>query len=44
MLSQPWVSTSIILKKISLAHESFIEQYAIDEDFTDAYETLTHVT
>ena len=44
MLSRPWVSASIILKHSSLAHESFIEQYATDEDFMDAYETLTHGT
>ena len=41
MLSRPWVSASIILKHSSLAHESFIEQYATHEDFMDAYETLT---
>ena len=44
MLSRPWVSASIILKQIYLGHESFIEQYATDEDFMDAYETLTHGT
>jgi hypothetical protein len=27
-----------------LAHENFIEQYATDEYFMDAYETLTHGT
>ena len=44
MLSQPWLSASIILKHSYLDHESFIEQYAIDEDFMDAYDTLTHGT
>ena len=44
ILSRPWVSASIILKNSSFAHESFIEQYATDEDFMYAYETLTHGT
>lgn len=44
ILSRPWVSASIILNKSSLVHESLIEQYVVDEDFMDAYETLTHGT
>jgi hypothetical protein len=42
MLSRPIVNASTILKHDSLAHESFVEQYARDNDFKDVYEALTH--
>lgn len=42
MLSIPSLNTSIILQNSSLAHESYIEQYAIDTDSKDFYESLTH--
>jgi hypothetical protein len=42
MLSRPPISASIVLKNASLAHVSYIEQYANDEDFKDVYERLTH--
>jgi hypothetical protein len=44
MLSRPSVNASIVLQHSSLAHESYIEQYARDEDFKDVYETLIHGT
>jgi hypothetical protein len=42
MLSRPPISTSIVLKNASLAHVSYVEQYANDEDFKYLYERLTH--
>jgi hypothetical protein len=42
MLSSPVVNASTILKHNSLAHESFVEQYARDDDFKYVYEALTH--
>jgi hypothetical protein len=44
MLSRPSINASIVLQHNSLAHESYVEQYARDEDFKDVYETLTHGT
>ena len=44
MLSRPYLNASIVLQHSSLAHESYIEQYARDKDFKDAYETLIHGT
>jgi hypothetical protein len=44
MLSRPFVNASIVLQHSSLSHESYIEQYARDEDFKDVYETLIHGT
>ena len=40
MLSRPIVNASVILKHNSIMHESYIEQYAQDEDFKDVYATL----
>jgi hypothetical protein len=37
MLSRPPIVASIILKNDSLSHDSYIEQYAIDEDFKEVY-------
>jgi hypothetical protein len=33
MLSRPLIVASIILKNTSLSHDSYVDQYAIDEDF-----------
>jgi hypothetical protein len=44
MFSRPSINASIFLEYSSLAHESYIEQYARDDDFKDAYETLIHCT
>ena len=43
MLSRPPIVASIILKNTSLSHDIYVEQYAIDEDFKEVYEKLTHV-
>jgi hypothetical protein len=37
MLSRPIINASTILKHNSLAHESYVEQYARDDDFKDVY-------
>ena len=42
ILSRPPVVSSIILKNTSLSHDIYVEQYAIDEDFKELYEKLTH--
>jgi hypothetical protein len=42
MLSRPFINASVILRYNPLAHESYVEQYAKDEDFKDVYEALTH--
>ena len=36
------LTASVVLHKSSLVHESYVEQYRTDDDFKDAYETLTH--
>jgi hypothetical protein len=41
MLSSPPIVSSIILKNTSLSHDSYVEQYAIDEDFKEVYVKLT---
>jgi hypothetical protein len=41
MISRPPIFASIILKNVSLSHDSYVEQYVIDEDFK-VYEKLTH--
>lgn len=40
MISRPIVSASIILKNNSIMHESYVQQYALDDDFKDVYATL----
>jgi hypothetical protein len=40
MISMPIVSASIILKQSPIMHESYVEQYALDADFKEVYETL----
>ena len=42
MLSRPPMNASIILQNSSLTHESYVEQYAEDKDFKNAYASLTH--
>ena len=44
MVSRPPIVASIILKNASLSHDSYVEKYAIDEDFKKVYEKLTHGT
>ena len=44
MLSRPPIVASIVLKNASLSHESYIEQYATDDDFKEIYEKLTNGT
>jgi hypothetical protein len=41
MLSRPRIATSIILKNASLSHDSYIEQYAINEYFKEVYMKIT---
>jgi hypothetical protein len=38
MLCRPPIVASIILKNTSLSHDSYVEKYAIDEDFKEVYE------
>lgn len=42
MLSKPSLNVSLVLHSSSLKHESYIEQYSMDDDFKDIYESLTH--
>ena len=42
MLSRLVIIASTILRYNPLAHESYVKQYAKDEDFKDVYEVLTH--
>ena len=42
MLSRPPIVASIVLKNASLSHDSYVEQYATDEDVKNVYEKLTH--
>ena len=44
MLSRPPIVASIVLKNASLSNESYIEQYATDDDFKEIYEKLTNGT
>ena len=44
ILSRPPIVASIVLKNASLSHESYIEQYATDDDFKEIYEKLTNGT
>ena len=41
MLSRPIVNSSIILKHNFVLHESYIEQYAYDNEFRDVYASLS---
>jgi hypothetical protein len=41
MISRPPIVASIILKNTSLSHDSYVENYAIDEDFKEVYLKLT---
>jgi hypothetical protein len=42
MISRPIISASVIFKHSSIMHESYVEQYALDTDFKEVYETLCH--
>lgn len=42
MLSCPPISTFVILHNASLSFESYVEQYANDDDFKEIYAKLTH--
>jgi hypothetical protein len=42
ILSRPPIVASIILKNTSLSHDNYVDKYAIDEDFKEVYEKLTH--
>jgi hypothetical protein len=42
MLSRPIISALVILKHSPIMHESYVEQYALDIDFKDVYETLCY--
>ena len=42
MLSRPPIVAFIILNNTSLSHDSYVEQYSIDEDFKQVYDKLTH--
>jgi hypothetical protein len=42
MLSRPIISALVILKYSPIMHESYVEQYALDTDFKEVYETLCH--
>jgi hypothetical protein len=42
MLSRPIISASVILKHSPIMHESYVEQYDLDIDFKEVYETLCH--
>jgi hypothetical protein len=42
MLSRPVINVYTILRQNSLAHESYIEQYAKDDGFKEVYDALTH--
>ena len=42
MLSRTIISALVILKHSPIMHESYVEQYALDTDFKEVYETLCH--
>ena len=44
MLYRPPIVASIVLKNAPLSHESYIVQYATDDDFKEIYEKLTNGT
>ena len=41
MVSRPIVSAANLLKHNFVLHESYIEQYALDNDFQDVYASLS---
>ena len=41
MLSRPIIGAVILLKNDSIVHDSYIEQYAFDDDFKDVYVSLS---
>jgi hypothetical protein len=42
MLSRPPIVASIIFNNSSLSHDSYVEQYVVDQDFKEVFENLTH--
>jgi hypothetical protein len=42
MISRPPIAATIILKNDSLSHDSYVEQYVVDEYFKEGFEKLTH--
>ena len=42
MLSRPPIYASVIFHNASLSFESYVEQYANDDDFKEVYAKLTH--
>ena len=42
MLSRPPIFASVILHNASLSFESYVEQYANNDDFKEVYAKLTH--
>ena len=42
MLSRPPISAYVILHNASLSFESYVEQYANDDEFKEIYAKLTH--
>jgi hypothetical protein len=40
IFTRPIVSASVIFKYNTIMHDSYVEQYALDVDFKDVYETL----
>jgi hypothetical protein len=41
MISRPPIVSSIVLKNTYVSHDSYVEQYSIDEDFKEVYVKLT---
>ena len=41
MLSRPIIGAVTLLKNDSIVHDSYIEQYASDDDFKDVYANLS---
>ncbi len=41
MISRPPIVASIVLKNAYLSHDSYVEQYTIDEEFKEVYLKLT---
>jgi hypothetical protein len=41
ILYRPHIVASIVLKNTSLSHDSYVEQYSIDEYFKEVYVNIT---
>jgi hypothetical protein len=42
VISRPPIVDFIIMKNASLSHDSYVEQYVVDEDFKEVFEKITH--